>query len=199
MSLMGPSQPTSRRRQSTTGFPGSPTHTHAPRPRLPKRLSLPIPVATPELPYTQADWKRTISQVKRQYFTKRYRACSARCLEVLDGVKDVSQVDPVYLIYLHFYAATSQEMCGRSLPSNSPLRTSLLQQARTHFDKAASLISAAEESVVKRVRSGSAISPASSCHSPSGSVSSRAWTPDTLVSSPTNSVLSFDDPPYPLP
>ncbi|KAL2263243.1 hypothetical protein VTK26DRAFT_7662 [Humicola hyalothermophila] len=89
-------------------------------------------------------------------------------------------------------------MCGRSLPFNSPLRTSLLQQARTHFDRAASLISAAEESVAKRVRSCSAISSrASSCHSPSSSISSRAWTPDTVASSPTNSILSFEDLPTP--
>jgi hypothetical protein len=157
-------------------------------------LSLSPPVSIPVLPYTQAEWRKTIGEVKRKYFSKRYRACSARCLEVLDGIKDVSQVEPVYLIYLHFYAATSMEICARPLPSTSALRTSLLQQARTHFDEASALINAAEESVLRRFRPGSVSSPrASSCHSPSGSVSSRAWTPDTRVSSPTDSVCSFDD------
>lgn len=147
------------------------------------------------LPYTQADWKKTIAEVKRQYYGKRYRACSTRCLEVLEGVKNMPHVDPVYLIYLHFYAATSMEICARPLPSTSALRTTLLQQARTHFDLAGSLISAAEESVIKRVRPFSATSSrGSSCHSPSGSISSRSWTPDTRISSPTESVYSFDDP-----
>jgi hypothetical protein len=161
---------------------------------LHKRSSLPAPVPIPVLPYTQAEWRKTIGEVKRKYFSKRYRACSAQCLEVLDGIKDVSQVEPAYLIYLHFYAATSMEICARPLPSTSALRTSLLQQARTHFDQASALINAAEESVLRRFRPGSVSSSrASSCHSPSGSVSSRAWTPDTRVSSPTNSVCSFDE------
>jgi hypothetical protein len=146
------------------------------------------------LPYTQAEWRKTIGEVKRKYFGKRYRACSARCLEVLDGIKDTSQVEPVYLIYLHFYAATSLEICARPLPSTAALRSSLLQQARTHFDRASALINAAEDSVLRKFRPGSAgSSRGSSCHSPSGSVSSRAWTPDTRVSSPTDSLCSFDD------
>ncbi|KAK4105790.1 hypothetical protein N658DRAFT_417555 [Parathielavia hyrcaniae] len=158
-----------------------------------KRSSLTAPAPTPALPYTKAEWRKTIGEVKRKYFGKRYRACSARCLEVLDGIKDVSQVEPVYLIYLHFYAATSMEICARPLPSTSALRTSLLQQARTHFDHASALINAAEESVLRKFRPGSVSSSrTSSCHSPSGSVSSRTWTPDTRVSSPTDSVSSFD-------
>lgn len=200
-SYIAPSQ-TSPRRQSTAGSPGSTsptTPTHTPRPRLPKRLSLPTPVRTPVLPCTQAEWRKTIAEVKRKYFSKRYRACSARCLEVLDGIKDVSQVEPVYLIYLHFYAATSMEICARPLPSTTALRASLLQQARTHFDTASELINAAEESVLKKFRPGSVgSSRASSCHSPSGSVSSRAWTPDTAdtrLSSPTDSLCFFDDAP----
>jgi hypothetical protein len=151
------------------------------------------------LPYTQAEWRKTIGEVKRKYFGKRYRACSARCLEVLDGIKDTSQVEPVYLIYLHFYAATSLEICARPLPSTAALRSSLLQQARTHFDRASALINAAEDSVLRKFRPGSVgSSRASSCHSPSGSVSSRAWTPDTRVSSPTDSLCSFDDLPLKL-
>jgi hypothetical protein len=52
--------------------------------------------------------------------------------------------------------------------------------------------------VVTKVRSSSSASRLSSrspsnCHSPAGSVSSHAWTPDTRTSSPTNSVCSFDE------
>ncbi|KXX82861.1 hypothetical protein MMYC01_200544 [Madurella mycetomatis] len=206
-SVVTQSQPPSRRQSTTTT---SPTRTEAPRLKLPKRMSLPAAAAAPTpapapapgptpapltiLPYTRAEWKKAISEVKRQYFSKRYRACSARCLEILDAVRDTSHADPVYLIYLNFYAATSMEICARPLPSTAALRTSLLQQARTHFDRAASLISAAEDSVIRRFRPYSATSSrGSSCHSPSGSISSRAWTPDTRVSSPTDSVCSFED------
>ncbi|KAK3300287.1 uncharacterized protein B0H64DRAFT_11558 [Chaetomium fimeti] len=192
-----PSQP-SFRRQSTGGaaFSTSPTTpTYAARPKPPKRLSLPTPAAIPVLPYTKAEWRKTIAEVKRKYFGKRYRACSARCIEVLEGIKDTSQVEPVYLIYLHFYAATSLEICARPLPSTAPLRATLLQQARTHFERASVLINAAEESVLRKFRPGSVgSSRGSSCHSPSSSISSsRAWTPDTVVSSPTDSVYSMDD------
>jgi hypothetical protein len=197
-SYIAPSpSPPSFRRQSTGGsaFSTSPTTpTYAVRPKPPKRLSLPTPAPIPVLPYTKAEWRKTIAEVKRKYFGKRYRACSARCIEVLEGIKDTSQVEPVYLIYLHFYAATSLEICARPLPSTAPLRATLLQQARTHFDRASVLINAAEESVLRKFRPGSVgSSRGSSCHSPSSSISSRAWTPDTAVSSPTDSVFSMDD------
>jgi hypothetical protein len=142
--------------------------------------------------------------------SRRYRACSARCAEILDNIKDPSQVEPAYIIYLHFYAAASMEMCTRPLPLTSPYRAALLQQARNHYDRAAALIQAAEDSVAVRSRSSSvassrACSCSSSLHSPSDSVNSlssvstsRTWTADTSVSSPTNSVYSFDGPATPL-
>ncbi|KAK3310163.1 uncharacterized protein B0T15DRAFT_488852 [Chaetomium strumarium] len=208
-SLIGsPQTPSSSRRQSAicsstssaaptvSTSPTNPRYSlQAARPKPPKRLSISAPAALPVLPYTQAEWRKAIAEVKRKYFGKRYRACSARCLEILEGVKDTSQVEPVYLIYLHFYAATSIEICARPLPSTSALRANLLLQARTHFDRAASLINAAEESVLRKFRPYSASSSraSSTCHSPSGSISSRAWTPDTHMSSPTASVCSFGD------
>ncbi|KAK3383152.1 hypothetical protein B0T24DRAFT_36732 [Lasiosphaeria ovina] len=162
-----------------------------------RRSSRTLSVSLAALPYTQSDWRRTISDIKRQHLTKMYRACWTRCNEILDSISDASQIEPVYRIYLHFYAATSiVESCARPPPSTSTstFRTSLLQQARAHFDRAASLISAAEESVVRRVRPGSVMSSrGSSCHSPAGSISSRTWTSDTPMSSPTNSVYSFED------
>ncbi|KAK0745956.1 hypothetical protein B0T18DRAFT_325983 [Schizothecium vesticola] len=150
------------------------------------------PSLLPVLPYTPSEWKRAIADVKKQHLTKRYRSCAARCTEILDNVKDTSQVEPVYIINLHYYAATSMELCARTLPPASRSRTSLLQQARAHFDRAAMLIDAAEDSVVTKTRSGSVSSRTSSCHSPAGSISSRAATPETRLSSPTNSVCSFD-------
>ncbi|KAK0631985.1 hypothetical protein B0T14DRAFT_420364 [Immersiella caudata] len=172
---------------------GSGNRTSFISPKPSKRLSHSAPVSLPVIPYTPTEWKRAISDVKRQHFTKRYRACAARCNEILDNIKDASQVEPVYIIYLHFYGATSMELCARTLPPISPSRISLLRQARTHFDKAATLIDTAENSIVTRTRTGSVSSRSSSCHSPAGSISSRAATPDTRLSSPTNSVCSFED------
>jgi hypothetical protein len=167
----------------------APTARSAP---IARRGSYPLAASLPVLPYTRADWKRTISEIKRQYINKKYRTCSARCNEILDSIAETSQIEPVYLIYLHFYSAASTESCARLLPITSSFRTSLLQQARAHFDQAASLIAAAEDSILRKRRSGSTTS-SPSCHSPSGSISSRAWTPETGMSSPTNSVYSFED------
>jgi len=164
------------------------------RPKPSKRLSLPVPAALPVLPLTRSDWKRAIGEIKRLHMGRKYRACASRCNEILDNIKDKSVVEPVFLIYLHFYAATSMEMSARPQPLASSLRTSLLLQARAHFDSAASLITAAEESVIKKRRPSSISSlRSSSCHTPSDSISSGNWTPDTPMSSPTNSISSLSD------
>lgn len=94
-------------------------------------------------------------------------------------------VQPAYLIYLNFYAAASLEMCARPLQPGSSYRTSLLQQARGHYNAAQSLIRQAEESAVAQSRSTSAASSLPSLHSPSGSVSSRAWTPESCLMTPS--------------
>ncbi|KAK0617935.1 hypothetical protein B0T17DRAFT_316833 [Bombardia bombarda] len=175
--------------------------THFTKPISPTKRShsMPPPARISVLPHTHADWKRTISEVKRLYSAKRYRLCSAKCNDILDNIKDMTHVEPAYIIHLHFYAATSLETCARPLPLSSSLRTNLLHQARTHLDRAAPLITAAEQSVVKKTRPYSVNSSrGSSCHSPSDSLSSissssRAWTPETATSSPTNSICSFDD------
>ncbi|KAK3953163.1 hypothetical protein QBC32DRAFT_126485 [Pseudoneurospora amorphoporcata] len=184
---------------------------------VPKRQSLPVPArastssssgpaspalpAIPALPQNRSEWKRAIVEIKKLHIGKRYRACSAQCIEILDNIKDKEdvRVEPLYLIYLHFYAATCMEICARPLPTASMFRTTLLQQARTHFEQAASLISAAENSVLKQAwrSSGTFSSSGSSCHSPSSSISSsidsRAWSPETRMSSPTDSVFSQED------
>lgn len=79
-------------------------------------------------------------------------------------------------------------MCARPLAPASAYRVSLLQQARTHYERAAALIHTAEETALFRSRSSSAASSLPSLHSPSGSVSSRAWTPDYGLMTPTSSL-----------
>ncbi|KAK3328898.1 hypothetical protein B0H66DRAFT_5919 [Apodospora peruviana] len=167
-----------------------------------RRLSYTPPANLPVLPHTHAEWKREVADIKRLHFGKRWRVCSAKCNEILDNIKDTTNAEPVFLIYLHFYAATSMEICARPLPPTSPFRTSLLQQARSHFERASSLITAAEESALRKLRPGSVNSSRGyNCHSPSESLSSqssslassRSWTPVSQVSSPTTSVYSFED------
>lgn len=79
-------------------------------------------------------------------------------------------------------------MCAKPLAQASAYRISLLQQARTHYERAAALIQTAEENAWTRSRSSSAASSLPSLHSPSGSVSSRAWTPDCGISTPTSAI-----------
>lgn len=134
----------------------------------------------PVLPYTAAEWKKAIVEIKRFHITKRHRACSARCSEILTNTKDISMVEPAYLIYLNFYAAMSLEICARPLQPASSYRTCLLQQARGHYEKASSLIRTAEGAIMSRSRSSSPGSSVPSLHSPSGSVSSQTWTPGTM-------------------
>ncbi|KAB5551153.1 hypothetical protein GE09DRAFT_163079 [Coniochaeta sp. 2T2.1] len=182
------------------------------RPNQPKRYSLlppaDLPANLPSIPVTPAEWKQAITEVKQQHLNKRYRACSARCAEILDNLKDPSQVEPAYLIYLHFYAAASMEMCTRPLPLTSPYRAALLQQARNHYDRATCLIQAAEDSVAIKTRSNSVSSSRSGCssnlHSPSDSINSLSsvstasgstWTADDTNSathSPSPSLYSLD-------
>ena len=83
-------------------------------------------------------------------------------------------------------------MCARPLTKSSTYRTSLLQQARVHYDRAATLIKNAETSVVSRSRSSSAASSASSLHSASSSIFSHTWTADSDISSPTQSICSLE-------
>ncbi|KAM0278387.1 hypothetical protein ACHAQH_005209 [Verticillium albo-atrum] len=160
------------------------------KPRGPKRLSLQAPASLPVLPYTAADWTKAVAEVKRHYSNRQYRPCSARCCEILDNVKDQANVEPTYLIYLHFYAASSVEMLARPLNSSSPYRARLLNQARTHYARAAELIQTADETISTYSRPSSAATTAPSLHSPSCSVSSRN---STELSSPTASVCSLED------
>ncbi|TDZ54860.1 hypothetical protein CTRI78_v005976 [Colletotrichum trifolii] len=177
----------------------SPTSTMNPsatqRKRLSRRLSPSTPVILPVLPYTSTEWGKAVSDVKRQYLNRKYRPCAMRCCEILDNIKITENIEPAYLIYLNFYAASSFEMLSRPLNGTSPYRTKLLQQAREHYTKASDLSKAADETMARSSRPSSAAT--SSMHSPSSSISSRAssrtWTNSTAFSSPTPSICSMED------
>ncbi|KAI1852313.1 hypothetical protein JX266_002491 [Neoarthrinium moseri] len=190
-------QPTETKRPASVMAAHSPTTpSHRRQQSLPlaksiTRLSL-TPIPLPVLPYTPTEWKKTISEVKRKYVNRKYRTCSARCCEVLDNLRETSNVETIYLVYLHFYAASSFEMCARPLSQSSSYRTKLLRDARDHYDRAAAFIQRAEDATVQKTRSGSASSTSSSLHSPSLSISSRSSV-CTALSSPRNSVSSVED------
>ncbi|KAI2782336.1 hypothetical protein F4815DRAFT_32499 [Daldinia loculata] len=145
------------------------------------------------IPSTPSEWKNAIDEVKRKYLNHKYRACSARCCEIIDNLKDTSDVEPLYLIYLHFYAASSFELCARPLSYSSTYRTRLLSDAEIHYGKAEALIQNAEENITRKTRSTSSCSTASSLHSPELSPSVRSSVSSTTFSSPRSSVCSTGD------
>ncbi|KAK6207410.1 hypothetical protein LQW54_007239 [Pestalotiopsis sp. IQ-011] len=156
------------------------------------RLSISTQASTSTVPTTPEDWRKTINDVKLKYIGRKYRTCSARCSEVLDNLKDTSNVETLHLVYLHFYAASSSEMCARPLSRSSAYRTKLLDDARENYDKASTLIKKAEEIAVERSRSGSSLSTAPSLTSSSPSVSPRSSSICTAPSTPRDSMSSDD-------
>lgn len=116
-------------------------------------ISSPQPQAV--LPSTPTEWKKALNEVKQKYLGRKYRTCSARCCELLETLDDQSKMEPLHLIYLHFYAASSFEMCARPLSHSSTYRTKLLHDAREHYDRAASLVQNAEGETMEKGRSGS--------------------------------------------
>lgn len=142
------------------------------------------------MPYTADEWKKTLGEVKQKYLNRKYRTCSAKCCEILDNLKDTSNVEPLHLVYLHFYAASSFEMCARPLSQSTTYRTKLLRDAREHYEDAALLINKAEEATAQKSRSGSVSSIAS--HSPSLSLSSCL---SASSISPRSSMSSGDETP----
>ncbi|KAF9774852.1 hypothetical protein IL306_007115 [Fusarium sp. DS 682] len=151
------------------------------------------------LPYTSAEWAKVISDVKREYLNRRYRPCATRCSEILDDLKDFGIVEPAYLIYLHFYAANSQEMLARALHQAAPARTTLLNQARDHYQRASTLINAADSTVGPALlrRPSGTTTTLPSLHSADSSVSSyvsSSWTSSHGLS-PASSISSIQSVP----
>ncbi|RYP54729.1 hypothetical protein DL768_000553 [Monosporascus sp. mg162] len=120
----------------------------------------------PQQPLMATDWRRAVSEVKSKYLSLKYRACWTRCCVLLDSIEMAERQDaspePVYRIYLHFYAASSFDMGARALPASDPFRAQLLRDARAHYDRAAALIEAAEKVQKGRSASTSAPTPSNS-------------------------------------
>ncbi|KAI0452745.1 hypothetical protein F5B21DRAFT_322872 [Xylaria acuta] len=199
VSSMGLSSADSRQRSHTTQpSPSSTTHrVHYRQQSLPSlnQAMRASPTASPNLvviPLNALEWKRTIQEVKRKYLARTYRSCSMQCCEILENLKDTSSVEPLHLIYLHFYAASSFEWCARPLSCSSAYRTKLLRSAQEHYTEAEGLIVAAGWDVAERARSPSPAST-TSLSSPRLSASSRTSGSGSSASSPRTSVFSLDD------
>ncbi|ORY66230.1 uncharacterized protein BCR38DRAFT_465177 [Pseudomassariella vexata] len=188
-------RPATAMAQTTTTKQAHRRQQSLPTPNPTRRLSISVaPPALPLLPYTADEWKKAVNEVKRKFVNHKYRTCSARCCEILDNLKDISNVEPLHLVYLHFYAASSFEMCARPLSQSSAYRTKLLRDAKHHYETADNLILKVQETTtVQETRSFSpSNSMTSSMHSPSLS-SSSASTVSTALSSPRTSVFSPGD------
>ncbi|KAI1152168.1 hypothetical protein F4825DRAFT_450762 [Nemania diffusa] len=158
------------------------------------RSPLMAPTAIVPIPSSPLEWKNAVNEVKRKYLARKYRSCSMQCCEILDNVTDTSAIEPLHLIYLHFYAASSFEWCARPLSSSSTYRTKLLCSAQTHYAEVESLIVTAEWNAAERARSPSPTSTRVP-GSPGLSASSRTSEDSSTPSSPRTSVCSLDDEP----
>ncbi|KAH6888680.1 hypothetical protein B0T10DRAFT_562248 [Thelonectria olida] len=178
---------------STTpkALPPSPSSTRASR-----RLTPNFPPSLFILPFTSAEWSKAIADVKKDYTCRRFRPCVARCNDILGRLRDKTVVQPVYLIYLHFYAASSQESMAFALHHASPQRLNLLNQAKDHYGKASQLITtaaaiAATNNTTAKRRSlcGAVVD------SPTSARASGLWTPSLYSesSSRATSISSIED------
>ncbi|RBR18391.1 uncharacterized protein FIESC28_06164 [Fusarium coffeatum] len=162
---------------------------------LPQNISETLPA----LPYTSTEWSRVIADVKGEFVSRCYHPCATRCSEILDNLKDSSMVEPAYLIYLHFYAANSLEMLARALDQAAPARVTLFYQARDHYQRASTLINAADSTVGPALlrRPSGTMTTLPSLHSADSSVSSyvsSTWTSSHSLS-PASSISSIQSTP----
>ncbi|GKT98658.1 hypothetical protein FLAG1_00566 [Fusarium langsethiae] len=151
------------------------------------------------LPFTSTEWSNVVTDVKREFFNRRYRPCATRCSEILNSLKDSSVVEPAYLIYLYFYAANSLEMLARALDQGLPARNTLLYQARDHYQHASTLINAADSTVGPALlrRPSGTTTTLPSLHSTDSSVSSyvsSTWSSSHSLS-PASSISSIQSAP----
>ncbi|KAJ4141012.1 hypothetical protein NW768_000219 [Fusarium equiseti] len=184
----------SRKETCRTSVAGTGTGTSSPE-WLPQNISESLYL----LPYTSTEWSRVIADVKREFVNRRYRPCATRCSEILDNLQDSSMVEPAYLIYLHFYAANSLEMLARALDQAAPARATLFYQARDHYQRASTLINAADSTVGPALlrRPSGTMTTLPSLHSADSSVSSyvsSAWTSSHSLS-PASSISSIQSAP----
>ncbi|RYP03529.1 hypothetical protein DL764_005084 [Monosporascus ibericus] len=157
----------------------SPKHHRQCSPPIPRSPGPPSPSTQsmlPQQPLTATDWRRAVSEAKSKYLRRKYHACWTQCCALLDSVERAERQDsspePVYRIYLHFYAALSFDMGARALSASDPFRAQLLRDARAHYDRAAALIEAAEKA--QNGRSVLASAPAPSNPHPNRNSNSRS-------------------------
>lgn len=118
------------------------------------------------LPKSEPDWKKTMEEVKGWYAKRQYKQCTVRCKHSLDSIKDPvrpypsshpaptvetdekqSQIHPLYLVYLSFYAASSLEQTARSMHNNSSNKVNVFQDSLSYYQKAQFFLSSASSSV----------------------------------------------------
>ncbi|KAG0650670.1 hypothetical protein D0Z07_2396 [Hyphodiscus hymeniophilus] len=161
------------------------------------------------LPYTELEWRETMDEVKMLYLKRQYKQCSARCIHILNSIKDTCGVHSLHQIYISFFAASSLEETSRSLHSNTSAKLPLLQQSLTYYQHAESHMEyasfSADPTVVKAVRetgresisSGSSHSSSvrSSIDSIFSHTSSLASTVSSVPSPPPSVYSSTPEPP----
>ncbi|KAI0401247.1 hypothetical protein F4802DRAFT_601237 [Xylaria palmicola] len=185
-------------KEQRTG-PPSPYRVHrrqqsSPLPNSAMYASLAASPALAMTPPNSWEWKTAIREVKQKYLARKYRSCSMQCCDILESLGDTSAVEPLHLIYLHFYAASSFEWCARSLSSSSAYRTKLLESAQAHYVEIEALIAAKGWDMAERARSPSSVST-TSLGSPGLSAGSRTSGSNSSASSPRTSMFSLDDEP----
>ncbi|KAI0413865.1 hypothetical protein F5X98DRAFT_366208 [Xylaria grammica] len=176
-------------------YPSSSAHrSHRRQQSLPslRKASLIAPPTLVPIPSNALEWKNTIDEVKRKYFARNYRSCSVQCCEILVNLRDTSAIEPLHLIYLHFYAASSFEWCARALSTWSTYRAELLCSAQAHYTEAEVLIVAEEWKVAEKAKSLSWAST-TSLSSPGFSAASRTPESNSTLSSPRTSIFFLDD------
>ncbi|KAI1200513.1 hypothetical protein F5X97DRAFT_331918 [Nemania serpens] len=197
-SAMGPTSIESRRKSCLSRLSPSLGHqTHYRQQSLPclkqaARTSLTNPLPFAVIPSNPSEWKNTIHEVKQKYIARKYRSCSMQCSDILDNLGDTSAIEPLHIIYLHFYAASSYEWCARPLSSSSAYRTKLLCSAQAHYAEAEALIAVAEWNMTERARTPSTALTMSP-NSPGLSAGSRTSDESSTASSPRTSMFFSDD------
>ena len=109
---------------------------------------------------------------------------------VTNGPRSKDKVQPAYLVYLRFYAATALEMQARDVHHSSPHRVVMFEQAQVHYRIASDLAKQADEAVSRPAcRNFSPIS----FHSSADSELSLLSPSSTRMSSPAPSLSSIED------
>lgn len=156
--------------------------------RAPKRMAKQTEPRSQSLASSRMTWRCGLAAVKADFINARYRQCSARCESILSGATRWKDTERLFLIFLHFYAASALELETSSSHHTSPHCLHLLHAARDHYRVAASLIKAEHRDVSKQLLLH-ALSTSSTIGSPASSVSTDR-SPPTSVSSPTNVAYS---------